>query len=111
MCSFPRSCSNLSANNGFQRISSELDAKNVDEYQEVEGALKIIVRFPGLLSGIRGITKKIMIGRKNDIKTNDSRDPRGVASHVEGNPGSKQLKQMDSFCSHLLDDLVEVLHT
>jgi len=35
------------------------------------------------------------------------RDPRGVASHVEGNPGSKQLKQMDSFCSHLLDDLVE----
>ena len=31
----------------------------------------MIVRFPGLLSGIRGITKKIMIGRKNDIKTND----------------------------------------
>ena len=61
----------MSANNGFQRISSELDAKNVDEYQEVERALKIIVRFPGLLSGIRGITKKIMIGRKNDIKTND----------------------------------------
>ena len=45
--------------------------KNVDEYQDVEGALKIIDRFPGLLSGIRSITKKNMIGRKNDIKTND----------------------------------------
>ena len=31
----------------------------------------MIVRFPGLLPGIKGITKKNMIGRKNDIKTND----------------------------------------
>ena len=33
--------------------------------------MKIIDRFPGLLPGIRSITKKNMIGRKNDIKTND----------------------------------------